>query len=172
MNEHNVVLSTKDIQLNSANTNYDLEFGISINPGGGQPSKETDYNKLTNKPSINNVTLQNNVTLLDLNLAAVYRHTTAEWNSYIDLVSQLNAIYIYTDFATDENDNPIPAIKIGDGMAYVVDLPFLATSLTQIVTEHINSTTIHTNLQEKAYWSNKVSVAVASQSPEELVFTN
>jgi len=55
--EHDVVISNTNVNLSSDTTNYNLDFGISINPGGSSPGRELDYNKLKNKPSINNITL-------------------------------------------------------------------------------------------------------------------
>jgi len=39
-------------------------------------------------------------------------------------VSEKDAIYIYTNNHTDSQGNELASAKIGDGMAYVVDLPF------------------------------------------------
>lgn len=80
-------------------------------------------------------------------------HTTAEWAQLTTLVSQRGMIYVWSDYKT-ENNVPIPAIKIGDGLAYVVDLPFATLAITQ---SQINS------------WNNKVSARV---SGEELILEN
>lgn len=79
--------------------------------------------------------------------------TTAEWNVLTSLVSEANTIYVYSDYKTVDGVD-IPAIKIGDGLAYVVDLPFSTQSITQ---EQIDN------------WDEKVSVQVVD---EKLMFNN
>lgn len=54
----------------------------------------------------------------------VYSATTAEWNAQPTLVSEKNAIYVYTDYDTTEAGQPIPAIKIGNGTSLLNTLPF------------------------------------------------
>lgn len=51
--------------------------------------------------------------------------TTEYWNSNTDLTSIKNRIYVYTDYYIDNDGNYVPGLKIGDGNAYVVDLPFI-----------------------------------------------
>lgn len=84
--------------------------------------------------------------------------TTSEWNSTPGLVSEKNHIYVYTDHQTktDEEGNiiNIPGIKVGDGLAYLIDLPFTDT----LYAEHILNKTIHIDQQERETWNNKVSV--------------
>lgn len=47
----------------------------------------------------------------------------------------------------------VPGIKIGSGNAYVQDLMFVGDVAidTQILEDHINDTTIHTNTEEKDF---------------------
>ena len=52
----------------------------------------------------------------------------------------------------------IPGIKIGDGNAYVQDLPFVDKDLREKLMAHINNAEIHTTLAEKLFWNNKVNV--------------
>ena len=52
----------------------------------------------------------------------------------------------------------IPGIKIGDGRAYVQDLPFIDEELRDTIMEHINNQDIHVSLQEKLFWNNKINV--------------
>ena len=75
----------------------------------------------------------------------VYSATTAEWNAQPTLVSEKNAIYVYTDYDT-EDGQPIPAIKIGNGTSLVNTLPF------------ITSKGITTSQVEE--WDNKVTAEV------------
>ena len=67
MVEHGIIIddgSTIEMEV-GAKDQYDLDFGISINPG--EPSGG-NYNYLRNKPQINGVTLQGNIQLIDLDL--------------------------------------------------------------------------------------------------------
>ena len=52
----------------------------------------------------------------------------------------------------------IPNIKIGTGNAYVQDLGFVDEKTRDIILNHINNTEIHTTLQEKLFWNNKINV--------------
>lgn len=80
-------------------------------------------------------------------------HTTAKWQSLTSLVSVKGTIYVWSDYKTEDGED-IPAIKIGDGLAYVVDLPFATQGIT---------------LAQINNWNNKVSVRI---SGENLFFKN
>lgn len=105
---------------------------------------EKNYRILDNKPSINGEELLDDKTSEDLNIVAC--KTTAEWDQLTTLVSVLGEVYVYTDGGEDPEGNPIPKIKIGDGLAYVVDLPFIAGTDLQITQADIDN------------WNNKVAV--------------
>jgi len=81
----------------------------------------------------------------------VITHTTAEWAQLTSLVSEKGVIYVWSDYKT-EGGVTYPGMKIGDGLAYVVDLPFM--------TEPITSAQI-------TKWDNKVSVDI---NGENLIF--
>lgn len=101
----------------------------------------------------------------------VLSDTTEGWNRQIDLVSRLNTVYVYTDHqtVTDEEGNVscIPGVKIGDGKAYLIDLPFTDAAFE----EHMEDTSIHVTQEEKAFWNNKNRGYVSEGSPETLVLT-
>lgn len=99
-------------------------------------------------------------------LQAVYDDTTENWNAQIDYIPRLGAVIIYSDYATLDGQN-IPNIKIGDGMAYLVDLPFVADDLRDAVLKHISNTTIHVTAAEKDAWNNKVTCYVELLSDQE-----
>ena len=86
----------------------------------------------------------------------VYSNTTEGWNSQVSLVSSRDVIYVYTDFRIVD-DHPVPNIKIGDGKAFLIDLPFIAGD-SGITPEQI------------AFWDNKVSVRVDEDDPETVIF--
>lgn len=88
--------------------------------------------------------------------ANISMKTTAEWNSDISAIGQLNTFYIYTDRNTKEDQHGhivnVPGIKVGDGSSYLIDLPFV----DDLFYSHINNSDIHVTLADKQFWNNKV----------------
>ena len=76
--------------------------------------------------------------------------TTANWATRTTLVSEKDVLYVYTDYRTEDGET-YPAFKIGDGLAYVVDLPFIDAPLWT----HIRDTDIHITAAERTFWNNK-----------------
>lgn len=101
------------------------------------------------------------------NTSKIFYATTAEWREQTTLVSIEGAIYVWSDYRKDENNKDVPGIKIGDGLAYVLDLPFLDETFL----EHIQDTTIHVTSTEKEFWNNKVRCYLSNIDGEALVFT-
>ena len=98
----------------------------------------------------------------------VYTDTTAMWNQKTGYVPQQGDIIVYSDKGQIVNDQgetvDVPGIKIGDGNAYVVDLPFVGSDdSSQILTElraHTSNTAIHVTPEEKHFWNNKINCDV------------
>lgn len=80
----------------------------------------------------------------------MYFGTTAEWTARTDLVSEQNAFYVWTDYKEIDGQY-IAGMKLGDGMAYVVDLPFMDAQFQS----HASNTDIHVTSEEKAFWNAK-----------------
>lgn len=101
----------------------------------------------------------------------ILTNTVAGWNSQLQLQSELNTIYVYSDYAmtTDEHGQTVfvPGVKIGDGKAFLVDLPFADV----LMDDHIHDTDVHITPEERRIWNNKVSVYVPSALSEDLIFT-
>ena len=93
--------------------------------------------------------------------------TTSYWNSQAQLVSELDTAYVYTDYYTDSSGNYVPAIKLGDGVAYLIDRPVL----TKIQDEHIADSISHITAAERTAWNDKVTCYVNSNNPNRLIFT-
>lgn len=92
---------------------------------------ERDYKRLINHPSINGVILIDDVSLQELGLRQIYYDTTDGWSDKTDTISELGAVYIYSDFDSEVIDGKtiaIPAIKIGDGILTIGQLPFATES--------------------------------------------
>ena len=108
--------------------------------------------------------------------AIIARHdTTGNWAMHPLYKPEAGEILIYTDYKTktDEHGNVtfIPGIKIGDGKAYGIDLPFIAdwdaTEILARLESHENNKDIHTNPEEKDFWSRKLNLRI---NGETLVF--
>lgn len=84
----------------------------------------------------------------------VVSKTTAEWNAQPMLISAKDVIYVYTDYKIVD-DQPVPNLKVGDGNAYLIDLPFIAADG---VTE-----------EQIAFWNNKVSVRLDELDAENMI---
>lgn len=104
--------------------------------------------------------------------ATILMKTSAEWDSDLSLISQKNTIYIYSDREqrTDGQGNivNIPGIKVGDGLAYLVDLPFI----DQLFYRHIYNSDIHVTLGQKAFWNNKLNVDDNQEVIEDVLIFN
>ena len=93
------------------------------------------------------------------------RDSTANWNAALGFIPLQGELIIYNDYKTIEKEIDgelrtvqIPGIKIGDGRAYVQDLPFIDEELRDRIMVHINNPDIHVTLQEKLFWNNKLNV--------------
>ena len=93
------------------------------------------------------------------------RDTTANWNAARGFVPMAGEVIIYTDYSSYQKEVNgriktilIPGIKIGDGGAYVQDLPFVDEDLRDTLMEHINNMDLHVTLGEKTFWNNKINV--------------
>lgn len=93
------------------------------------------------------------------------RDTTANWNAARGFVPMAGEIIIYTDYNSYQKEVNgriktilIPGIKIGDGGAYVQDLPFVDEDLRDTLMDHINNMDLHVTLGEKTFWNNKINV--------------
>lgn len=94
--------------------------------------------------------------------------TTAEWSEAgVGLVSEPGALYIWSDYRQNDDGDYVPGVKIGDGNAYVLDLPFQDEDFLA----HILNTDIHVTAEEKAYWNDKITCYISPNDEHNLVFT-
>ena len=91
--------------------------------------------------------------------------TTEHWNNQTSLISEKNTLYVYIDYMTDENLT-IPGFKLGDGKAYLIDLPFT----DKVYYDHIRDQVIHITGEERILWNNKVSCELSDVNRENLIF--
>ena len=123
-----------------------------------------DYNAAFNKPQINSVELIGDKSSEELKISS---GSTAEWQLRTDYVPLAGEIIIYTDYGTD-GENDIPGIKIGDGSAYAVDLPFVGEDVRDSLLSHIENNLVHITAAERAAWNAKVR---CYYSNETVIFT-
>ena len=120
--------------------------------------------------------------------AHIYYRTTAGWNEQPSLIAERGAIYVYSDHSSaivDGQAKIVPGIKVGDGTSYLLDMPFLDSGsdgsgggstdqeVLDLLTEHINNTSIHVSANDRSFWNGKTRAYVGSnQQSETLILTN
>lgn len=106
--------------------------------------------------------------MLDVRIESKH-DTTENWNKAEGFIPLPGEIIIYDDYETKTwtveeygqtvtKTANIPNIKIGTGNAYVQDLAFVDEKTRDMLLEHINNQDIHTTLQEKLFWNNKINI--------------
>ena len=104
----------------------------------------------------------------------IHYGTTEYWNSQPTLIGKNNHIYVYTDYTTITSDGEIknvPNIKIGDGNAYLIDNPFITTSIEDLLQSHIGDNIKHITDDERSLWNGKVTCYLSAADNETIVFT-
>lgn len=146
---------------------------------------EKDYNELINKPSIEGIILEGDITLPEIGVRSIQYHTEAEWNAQPTLLTAEGALYIYSDHTKVIDPQTgevtiIPALKIGDGVSYLSQLPFIGggvspeveeeiEELEQTVNDHITDGPLHVSDGDRDEWNSKVKARVDEENPETLV---
>ena len=155
-----------------------------LNLGSIGSSGTRDYEKLKNKPSINDVILVGNKTSDELGIISkaelsnilaameiytpkIYVDTMENWNSDPTIRTEEKTIYVYTDYQTTPDGKTVAGIKIGDGDAYLIDMPFIDT----IPMSHISNTAIHVSEEDREFWNNKVRCYYSLEHENRLIFT-
>lgn len=165
----------KEIQLDLAISKPELGANLDLSKReidaklGTRIYAPKDYNLLSNKPSINGVELIGDKSVSDLSILS--EGPCDFWAEQTEYVPKAGELVIYTDYATKEIDGQtvnIPAIKVGDGMAYVTDLPFVGEETRDLLADHIANTIVHITQAERDAWNEKVR---CYENGETLVFT-
>lgn len=97
----------------------------------------------------------------------IHYDTTANWSTKTSYVPASGDIIIYTDkdtVADGGTNKQVPGIKIGDGNAYVVDLPFVDAAIAGQINDHISNANIHVTSNEKTFWNNKLNFALNGET--------
>ena len=95
--------------------------------------------------------------------SGIYYNTTAHWNSQRSYIPKAGHIVIYSDYAK-ENEKNVPNFKIGDGKAYLIDLPFSQADLRATVMAHINNTAVHLSQGDREKLENSVTASVTGEN--------
>ena len=92
-------------------------------------------------------------------LARIEVKTSAEWENYIQYIPEAGRIIVYSDRNVIDGVS-YPGIKIADGLAYVVDLPFVGDDISSeflsALERHVNDHSIHITEEERQFWNNKI----------------
>ena len=167
-----------DIRRGSTST------AIDVGSIGGGNVGTRDYEKLKNKPSINDVILVGNKTSDDLGIISkaelsdilaaleiytpkIYVDPMENWNADPTIRTEEKTIYVYADYQTTSDGKTVAGIKIGDGDAYLIDMPFIDT----IPMAHVNDSAIHVSPEDRAFWNNKVRCYYSLEDENRLIFT-
>lgn len=145
---------------------------------------EKDYDQLINKPSIEGIVLEGDTLLSELNAATLLYHTEAEWEERSALITTKGTIYVYSDHTKIIDPSGgitiIPAIKIGDGVSYLSELPFIGGGASPEVEEelheventvntHVADDAAHVSEEDREEWNRKVSAKQDEDNPEMLI---
>ena len=118
-----------------------------------------DYNRLVNKPLINDQILQGNMTSTDLRLFS--ENTVEGWSAMSLYVPKVGEICLYSDLSK---------IKIGDGSVPIVDLPFINSedmaNIERAIIEHTDNNQIHVTTEDRQFWNAKLNYTI---NGEELI---
>lgn len=99
----------------------------------------------------------------------VHTNTTAYWSAQTSYVPRSGDIIVYSDKDTIVEDGVtklVPGFKIGDGNAYVVDLPFTDTAIVHRLMAHMNDMEAHVTNQERTFWNNKLNLSLNGETLE------
>lgn len=90
------------------------------------------------------------------NIGTIYCETLSYWQEHSSFIGKKGDIIIVSDYKKKDNKN-IAGIKVADGLAYAIDLPYVNDILGTELTSHINDTVIHVSQDDRDRWDNKVS---------------
>lgn len=90
-------------------------------------------------------------------------HTTAEWATLTSYIPKKGEICVWSDYRVVDGVK-YAGIKVGDGLAYAVDLPFVSGEYADLLTEHIEDTVVHITAAERLFWNNKVSAEYGNET--------
>ena len=93
--------------------------------------------------------------------------STETWNSQPQLIADKGYLYIYSDYKQNEQGQNIAGIKVGDGLAYLIDIPFT----DDLYARHIEDTVLHISPEDREKWDNKVTCFLDPLDTNILIFS-
>lgn len=111
-----------------------------------------------------------------LNGRAIYADTIENFRATPNFIPHKGDIIIFFNKSTitDGNGNTInvPGIKIGDGLAYNLDLPYVGDDVWDELTAHIIDNVRHITAAERQFWNNKLNCNEATVNDDETLIFN
>lgn len=96
---------------------------------------------------------------------------TVDWDSDLSFIPKKGQIIVYSDrgkMNNGEQEVDVPGFKVGDGLAYLVDLPFVGDDQVQtimgLLRVHSDNKDIHVTLAEKEFWNNKLNYTMSDEN--------
>lgn len=89
--------------------------------------------------------------------------TQEDWLNRADYIPKKNEIIVVTDKHVHIEDGItkfIPGIKIGDGNAYAIDLPFVTDGVEQKLDAHIADRNAHISASDRMFWNRKLNFTI------------
>lgn len=105
--------------------------------------------------------------------AIVLYGTSAMWRANPTFVPYMGQLVVWADKGTGLHPEDL-GIKIGDGSAYNLDLPFVGDAalsrITALISAHVNDASAHVSGEDRRRWDNKVTTGDAV-AQENLIIT-
>ena len=126
--------------------------GTSILPSGGIPPPLDDWL----------VRAEAALARLPEHVPEILMNTAEYWQSRTDFIPPRGALVVCTDRFRTEDGRAVPGIRIGDGDAYVPDLPFVNADpeLLRRAEAHLTDSDLHVSPAEKTRWNSKLNCGV------------
>ena len=89
--------------------------------------------------------------------------TQEDWLNRADYIPKKNEIIVVTDKYIRIEDGItkfVPGIKIGDGNAYAIDLPFVTDGVEQKLDAHIADRNVHISASDRMFWNRKLNFTI------------
>ena len=103
------------------------------------------------------------------NKIVYYSKKKSEWDADRDIIAEKDVLYIYSDYKTIQKDGKqllVPGLKIGDGVSYLIDIPFvnnINSEFEDLLLDHINNKVIHVSAYDREFWDNKLNLDLELQ---------
>ena len=127
--------------------------GLSITPQGPVPAPLEDWL----------IRAETALARIPEHVPEIRINTEEYWNSQTACIPPRGCLVVYTDHGRTEDGRDVPALKIGDGDAYLADLPFITGTdpdLVRRLEDHLLDPDIHATPAEKERWNNKLNCEV------------